>query len=535
MKKTSYILSATLAYAMVTLLSCDSCCKDKKNRQASKQEIRINIVSEPSTLDPRKTRSLNDMNLARNLMEGLMRVNKSGVTSPALAEKYQVSEDMKTYTFKLRESKWSNGTPLTAHDFVYSWKKLLAPDFLSDYAFMLYSIKNATSVKQGLLPPTMLGIEAKDDYTLVVQLEYPVPFFLELVTSPAFFPVSKLTDLADPNWARSPESFISNGPFQILDWRHNDEIVVTKNPYYWDSEMVQLDRISMVMVDPETGLKMFETGEIDWEGSPFSTLPADSIEALKAKSLIQSDPMLGTYWIRTNTSLYPFHNENLRKALAMAIDRKQIIDHVALGGQTPATGIVPVSMGLQSVPYFEDGNQAQAMSMLQVALEEESISADKIPEMTLTYVSDTRSHRIAQAIQDQWKQALGIKVKLEPLEAKIYFSRISKGDFQLACGSWIADFRDPINFLEVFKTKNVGTNNTNWESLDYQKAISASYSSTNENDRLENLKQGEAILMDEMPVIPIFHYTMIHVKNDTLCDVVLTEGGQIDFKWAYVK
>ena len=535
MKKTSLPLTLVVAAAAFFLVSCDCGCKGSKNSSSTKQEISINIAVEPSSLDPRKARSLGDLNLARNLMEGLMRVNKSGITSPALAEKYQVSEDMKTYTFKLRESKWSNGEPLTAHDFVYSWKKTLAPDFLSDYAFMLYSIKNAKSVKQGVLPATMLGVEAQDDYTLVVQLEYPVPFFLELVTSPAFFPVNKTVDMTDPTWTHSPETYVSNGPFQLLEWKHHDQIIATRNPYYWDADVVKLDRISMVMVDADTAMKMFEVDELQWQGSPFSSISVDAIETLSEKKLIHEDPMLGTYWISTNTSLFPFHNDQLRKALAVAIDRQELVDHVVLGGHVPATGIVPASMGLQTTPYFEDGNGSEAYNLLQIALEEENLTLEKLPEMTLTYASDNRNHRIAQAIQDQWKQALGIKIKLEPLEQKVYFSRISKGDYQLACGSWIADFRDPINFLEVFKTKHVGTNGTGWESLDYQKALNDSYFSSTENERRKNLRQSEEILMDEMPVIPIFHYSMLHVENDSLHDVVLTENGQIDFKWAYVK
>ncbi len=519
----------------MAVIGCSTPAKEtKRKRGGTKQEITINIESEPSTIDPRKVRSINDINLVRNLMEGLMRVNQAGITAPAIAEKVQVSEDMKSYTFKLRESKWTNGDPLTAHDFVYAWKKILSPDFLSDYAFMLYPIKNAKSVKQGLLPSTMLGVEAKDDYTLKVDLEFPVPFFLELVTSPAFFPVNKLVDSEDPNWSRSPETYVGNGPFQLVEWRHNDQIIAVRNPSYWESDTVSLERINMVMVDCETGIRMFENGELAWEGSPFSIIPLDSIQDLQAKHLIQTDPMLGTFWIRTNTSLFPLHNPKIRRALALAIDRKEIVDHVSLG-QLPATGIVPLSMGLQTTPYFEDGSQQEAVALLEVALAEDRLSLEKLPELTLTYASDNRCHRVAQAIQDQWVKGLGIRVKLEPLEKKVYFSRLSKGDFQLACGSWIADFRDPINFLEVFKTKSVGTNNTFWESLDYQKAINDSYLATSETERLNALRHGEEILMEEMPVIPIFHYTMLHVKHEKLCDVVLTEGGQIDFKWAYVK
>ena len=189
-------------------------------------------------------------------------------------------------------------------------------------------------------------------------------------------------------------------------------------------------------------------------------------------------------------------------------------------------------MGLQESPYFRDGNREEATTFFQAALKKEHLTLEKLPQITLTYSSDVRSHRIAQVIQDQWQKTLGIQVKLEPLETRIYLDRISKGDFQLACGSWIADFRDPINFLEVFKSKSIGTNNTNWESVDYQKALELSYGAMTPLERKETLKKSEEVLIAEMPVIPIFHYTMFHLKQNRLQDVVLTDSGRIDFKWA---
>lgn len=499
-------------------------CKKKK------QVLHINIVDEPQTLDPRKVRSLNDANLIGLFMEGLMRIQKDGTTAPAVAEKYSVSKDMKSYRFHLKETRWSNGDPVTAHDFVYAWKKVLTPSFLADNAFQLYPIKNAAFVKQGLLPVSMLGVNAIDDYTLAVELDQATPYFLELLTLPAFFPVHQGTDRQTPDWHKNPEMFVSNGPFQMQEWRHNDQITAVKNGNYWDKSAVKLEEITMIMVDAETGLKMFTSGEIDWEGSPFSVIPLDALASLQEKKMIEKHPLLGTYWIRVNTELAPFHTEELRKSLALAINREEIVTHIVEG--VPATGIVPASFGLQDSPYFCDGSDEEAASFFNAALQKEKLTIEKLPEITLTYIADTKNHRIAQIIQDQWYKVLQISINLEPLERKIYFDRISKGDFQLACGSWVADFRDPINFLEVFKSKNIGTNNTNWESLDYQKALEASYTLLAPSERKEALKKSEEILMAEMPVIPIFHYTMLTVKQNRLKDVVLTDAGHIDFKWA---
>jgi oligopeptide transport system substrate-binding protein len=307
-----------------------------------------------------------------------------------------------------------------------------------------------------------------------------------------------------------------------------------KNPLYWDKNAVHLNKIEMLMVDSETGFKLFQGKELDWEGSPYSTLPLDALASLQESNQIKSDPMLGTYWIRTNTALFPFHSPQIRKALALAIDREALVQHVVTNSHIPATGIVPASLGLQTAPYFKDGDASSASALLRCALENEGLSVESLPEITLTYAADTRNHRIAQVIQDQWNTTLGIHIQLEPLEAKTYFDRIAKGDYQLACGSWIADFADPINFLEVFKARNVSANKTNWESLDYQKALEFSYIATNKEERKERLRKSEEILMEEMPVIPIFHMTMLHTQNDHLKDVVLTNSAHIDFKWAYL-
>ena len=531
-------LFAIFTVLSLSLCGCCACKKgDKQQKSAKKvrQEISINIVEDPGTLDPRKVRSLTSFNLLQSLMEGLMRIDQTGAPAPAVAKNYSVSSDNLKYTFSLRETSWSNGEPLTAHDFVYAWKKSLSPEFRSDYAFLLFPLKNAKAIKEGLLPTSMLGVKAEDDYTLSLELECITPFFLDLLTSPIYYPVNAKLDRENPNWGNNVNSIICNGPFSILNWTKSDQMQVVKNEMYWDKESVLLDKINMVMVDVDTGFKMYQNGDLHWDGSPYSKIPEDALASVQQTQQVHTAPGLGTYWIRTNTSMFPLHLEEMRKCLALSIDRESIVENVLCGGQMPATGIVPLSMRLREGPYFQDGDIRSAEELLHVALDQEQMKLEDMPPLTLTYYASTSNHRLAQTIQAQWKQNLGLNVQLEPLEKMVYFDRISRTDFQLACGNWIADVRDPINFLELFKTKNVGTNNTNWESMDYLNAINLSYTQSNPVERKETLAVAEKILMDEMPIIPLFHYTMLHVQNENLKDVVLTESGRIDFKWAYLE
>lgn len=504
-----------------------------KTKKMPRQEIRINILSEPQVLDPRKARALADINLARTFMEGLMRIDQKGNIVPGIAEKYTLSEDMQTYTFSLRESSWSNKEPLTAHDFVYAWKKVLSPDFLSDNAFLLYPIKNAKAIKKGDLPLSMLGVSAKDDYTLIVELEKPIPYFTDLLVLPVFFPVNTHIDRKTPDWHRNAESYVGNGPFMIKSWEHNDNIVAVKNPDYWDAPSVKLEKIAMMMVDSDTGLMMFQNEELDWEGSPFSTISIDALPSMQERNTVKADPLLGTYWIRLNTSLFPLHSQELRKALSHAINREEIVTHV-VGSGIAATSIVPASLGLRESPNFVDGDASDAEMLLTNVLEKEKFSLENFPEITLTYTNNSRNHRVAQSLQDQWKKRLNLHVRLESIEGKVFFDRLSKGDYQMAIGSWVADYRDPLNFLEVFKSKTIGTNNTGWESLDYQKALEESYLATTVEKRKEILGCAEKIITEESPVIPIFQFTMLHVQNEKLVDVLLTDSGYLDFRWAYI-
>ncbi|MCH9617281.1 MAG: Oligopeptide-binding protein OppA [Chlamydiia bacterium] len=512
---------------LLSLFFFSSCGRkgDSKVLHKSTQEITVNISSEPATLDPRKARLLADFNVIRALNDGLFRANKEGITSPAIAKSYTVSEDGKTYTIQLREALWSNGDPVTAHDFIASWKSSLDKDFPSPGASFLFAIKNGEQLKEGLLPASMLGAVADGDYKIIIELEKPLPYFVELLSMPIYFPIHQDSE---------NKEYVGNGPFTIESWAHNDQLVIKKNANYWDRDNVKMETVNMVMVDENTAFNMYQNKALHLVGSPFSKIPSDAITHLRGTDSLKTDPFLGTYWIRTNVNAFPLSNKNFRKSLASSINRKDIVEHVLSGNGEVATGIVPTSFSLQDAPYFQDGAVDVALNSYNKACQELSLSKKNMPSITFTFVGNADNNRIAAALQDGWKKTLGINVLLEPLEYKVYIEKIRSGDYQLAWGSWIADFKDPINFLEVFKTKSVGTNNTGWESPDYISAINETYESKDVPSREKSLIRAETLLLDEMPVIPVYHTTMLHMQNEHLKDIVLTETGNLDFKWAYL-
>jgi oligopeptide transport system substrate-binding protein len=521
----SRLLKVFNVFLLLVLAACGS---QKSNG------LRVNIGAEPYSLDPRKARDLQSQTIAKMFFEGLTRINQKDQAELALAESVIVSQDGKTYTFNLRSAQWSNGDPVTAHDFVYAWKKVLDPEFPTDQSFQLYVIKNAKNAKTAKCRLEEVGIRAVDSKTLQVELDFPVTYFQELVAMPVFFPVHEKNDLQHHNWALGEDSFVCNGPFLLKSWKHSDSLAVVKNQNYWDSINVKLEQIELVMVSEDTELKMYEKQELDWAGSPFTILPINALPQLKKQEALHARPFLGTYFFRINVEKVPFNHPLIRKAFALAVNRKEIIENVTQGEQAVATGLVPAAMGLRSEPYFNDGDVAEAQVMFNQALNDLGLTMDTLPSLTLMYVAGDRNHTIAQAVQQQWRNAFGLTINLEAIERKVYFDKISKRDFELATSSWTADFKDPINFLEVFKYKSGGSNNTAWEHPKYAALLDLALSTPDPQQRLKFLKESEAVLMDEMPIIPVFYYTMLYMMNEQIKDVVLTSLGNIDFKWAYI-
>lgn len=511
------------------LLVCTAC------NQESHDALRLNIGGEPHTLDPRKARDLQSMTLTKMFFDGLTRINPQEIAEPAIAERIDISSDGKIYTFYLRDAMWITGDKVTAHDFAYAWSKVLDPHFPADQAFQMYVIKNAKACKEGKVIFDQVGVKVVDDHTLQVELEHPTPYFLELAALPVYFPISQKVDETHPHWTSDAQTLVGNGPFILKDWKHNDHILAGKNPSYWDTSHVHLKKIDLIMVSEETELKMYERGELDWAGSPLSTLPVGSLKNLKKKGQLHVKPFLATYFFRANIEAEPFQHPLMRKAFAFAVKRSDIVEHVTQGQQLPATGLIPPSLGVQQSPYFKDGDQEAARLAFEDALRAEGLTREILPPISLMYIAGERNHLIAQTVQEQWRAILGVNVQLHAVERKVFYDRISKRNFQLATGSWTADYSDSMNFLEIFKFKGGGSNNTAWENSRYRELLDKALEVNNEEQRKQIFRECESILMQEMPIIPLFHYTLLYVSKQNVKGVVLSHLGGLDFKWASVE
>lgn len=516
-------------FFLFVFIFCFSGCSKKTIE--TKKIVKFNLGDEPHSLDPRIARDPHSQMLVRMFFDGLTRIGPSNTPELSIARCFEVSEDLKTYTFILRKCKWSNGDLVKAGDFVYAWKSLISPDSSSDQGYQLHMIKNASAIREGALPVEKLGVHAIGDDVLVVELEYPVPYFLELVSASFFFPVHEATDRNDSRWAERPESYVSNGPFLFSSWHHHDQISARRNFNYWESKAVDLEGVDFFMVESNTELCLFEKGEIHWSGSPVGVIPADAFKQLREKFEIFSKPKAETAFLRVNTKQKALCDPKIRKALALAIDRRSISENVLRAGQIPAQSFLPPSMQLSENPYFEDGDLTTAKEFFKEAVCG-SFDDFVFKELTLTYIRSERTHLVVQAIQQQWRDAFNIQIHLEGLERKTYLEKIKKGDYQIAFCSWGADFHDPVNFLEVFKYKDQSTNNTGWENATYFSLLEDSNRQLDRSERKKLLLQCEKILMDEMPIIPIFFYSMAYIKDSSLSDVVFSTLGNLDFKWA---
>jgi len=500
---------------------------------SNQQQISVGISSEPQVLDPRLIRDTPSVNVSHMLFEGLMQKNYVGKIVPALASFVEKSQDGTKYTFTLRKSVWSDGTPVTAHDFEYSWKSILNPNFPAPNAYQLYIIKGAQDAKAGKISIDDIAVKAIDDHTLVVELIQPIPYFLELTTTHFYAPVNKKwAEETKKNIFSNPEAIPTNGPFKLSEWNRNSELIVVKNPMYWDSRQVHLDKISLLVVDENTALQMFQRGEIDWVGSPMSMIPSDAISTLKAQGRLMITPADGVHLFRLNTEREPLNNSNLRKALAYSINRRSLVEHVTQANQQPATGIVPLSYGLQHIPYFEDNNVTMAWTHFQDALMEIGVSKDDLRPITLVYTPSERNQKIVQAIQQQWNEALGLTIRLEACESAVFYDRLQEKNYDISIGSWYGDIRDPINFLEVFKYKSSRTNNTQWENSRYISLLDQSSLEANPYARKILLGKAENIIINDMAVIPLYYPTFNHLQEG-IKGVYFSELGYIDFKYAY--
>ncbi|MCM3142768.1 peptide ABC transporter substrate-binding protein [Brevibacillus sp. MER 51] len=501
------------------------------------QILRLNNFTEPLSLHPGLISDVWSSNVIFQTFEGLTRIDDKGVPQPAMAQEIKASDDLLTYTFTIRDNAmWSNGDPVTAHDFENAWKWALDSKNGSQYAYQLFYVKNAEAAFAGKAKPEEIGVKATDDKTLVVQLENPTPFFLELTAFYSYFPLNTKVVKEHPDWAKEAgPAYTSNGPFKLTAWEHKNKLTLTKNEHYWDADAVKLTKIEMNMInDANTELSMLEGGDLDWAGAPTGNLPLDAMPTLKEKGLLVITPKAGTYWYEFNTEQKPFHNKKIRQAFSYAISRKDIVENITQGGELVATAVVPPTMFAENEQgLFTDNDMEKAKQLLAEGMKEEGYaSIDQLPPITLSYNTEEAQTKIAQAVQDMWQKNLGVHVKLENQEWNVYYENVKNGKYQVARMGWTGDFNDPINFLEIFRRKE-GNNHTRWENRQFADLLAASAKEKDAAKRKAILQEAEKILVDEMPVIPFYFKSTVYAQNPKLKGVVISGLGYAQYKWAY--
>ena len=512
-----------------------SSCGKKSHHKNTKHPLRIAFANEARTLDPRLGGEYPTSHLIRMLFDGLMRLDAQGKIAPAVAEWYEVSDDHRAYIFHLRDSYWTDGEPVTAYDFEYAWKKSLNPETLSHGAQNFYFIKNAKLSAEGKISVAEVGVKALDDKTFKVELEYPAPYFLDATSCTLFYPIPKHLAEKDPNWAGAVDSsFVSNGPFRLQKWHRGNRVIVNKNDTYWDQEVVTLEEVQVNFVDDGmTQLYLYEKDEIDWVGAPIEQPHPEARQSLTLDPGYQSLECPSIFWIFVNTESFPLNNVDIRRALSVIIDRQSLVAHIQGGHGIAAGGIISPSFKMENPPHFSLEGKEKAEEVFQRGLKEQGLTVDSFPTLTVRYISTLEHHsRIAQIVQQCWQETFGIKVNLEQAEWPVHFTAVQKGDYQIGLMGWTSYLCDPIYMLQTFKYKKDMVNMSNWENEEYQRLLEASDHEPDPEKRRQLLISAEHVLMEEMPVMPLYFRNMEFAKNPKLVGVNLPPSGEIDFKFA---
>ncbi len=529
-------------FLLIALSLCG--CTNMESAKQKKVSLHLNIYTDPPTLDPRKTFDSVASNTLLFLFDGLTRIGFDNHPHLAIAKDVTISNDQKTYTFHLKNALWSNGDLLTSHDFLFAWQSLLSPSFDSPSAYKLFLIQNAKKIKGGELPLSKLGVEVPDENTLIVHLEYPAPYFLELLSFSVFFPINQKIASLDPNWADGAgPHYVSNGPFTLSSWEYENEIVLKKNPLYWDASVVKIEKVNLAMVgDTLTEYYLFESGELDFAGSPCSNLPIDVLPTLDKEGKLGRTPFSAIYYYKFNTDHFPLQNINIRKGLALSIDRGAIVEHVMQVGHISATSFVPplpnpLFNSEKNLLPISDNDSEKGKKLFNEGLKEEGINLQGFPKLILSFNANREHQRVAEAIQEQWNKKLGIQVTLEQFDWKVFLNKVGKQDYHIARAAWLGEYNDPMAFLTIFKSRGddgLGADNqTGWENPQFTNLLDLANYEKDPIKRAAILVSAEKILMDEMPIIPIYYIEGLYIKSPRLKDVLITSCGAIDFKWAY--
>ncbi|MBT8849701.1 peptide ABC transporter substrate-binding protein [Lactobacillus delbrueckii subsp. bulgaricus] len=537
----TFSVGATVLASAALLAACGS--NSSKESSSSKKTLNWTVASEIPTMDMSKATDGTSFNQLSNTMEGLYRLGKNSKLEKALATSEKVSKDGKTYTYTLRKSKWSDGSELTAKDFVYSWRRTVDPKTASQYSYLFSGIKNADAIVAGKKKPETLGIKAVGKYKLVITLERRMAYFDKLMGFAVFFPQSeKAVTKYGSKYGTASKYMLYNGPFKQTGWTgSNLSWKMVKNPYYWDKKNVKLDTITWsVQKTPSTSYNLYQSNKLDYTG-----LDASQTKQLKNQKGYVTLNQGATFYLQFNIAKNKYlANTNIRKALSLAVDRKGLTSSLG-GNSVPANTLTPtqltdvngedytkrISKSAESF-YPASTNKKEAVKYLNKGLKELGVSKFSFKILS----DDTDSgKKTTEFLQSTFESTFGnkVSVSVQNLPFKTRLSRSTAGNFDIVVSGWSADFADPISFLDLFTSTNP-ENNGKWKNTSYDKLIADSKTTASTSKRWDDLTKAEDILLNNVGVAPLYYNTIAALIRPTVKDVYQNRGTW-NFKDTYIK
>ena len=504
------------------------------------QEMVFVLSNEPDGIDPGVTNNSFASTFLVNCFEGLVTYDATGTVVPGNAESWDISEDGTVYTFHLRDGlKWSDGTDLTAEDYVYALQRVLNPETAGQYVDIVTAyVKNAKEYYAGEATAEELGVKAVDPQTLEITLIQPTSFFIDLLTMWVFDPVQKATIEANGDqWTASPETYVCNGPFKIAEMNMGESMVLEKNENYWDAENVTMEKVTLrYILDTSTALTAYESGEVDG----IRNIPSSDYARLKAENAgIQSVPNYGTVYYNINCEKEPYNNPLVRKALNLAVDRQAIIDNVVQVDAAPAYNFLAPGYVVDGTDITE-GRSDRGLSpnadpeAAKAALAEAGYpDGEGFPTLQLSYYSDDTVKKVVEAMAEMLETNLGIEVEITSNDWAIFYENVQKGNYEVAAMGWSADYTHPMSFLPLLVTDDAN-NNSFYSNPEYDAMVEQIKAETDPAKAVELIKQAEDLVMDEYPFINLYYKANNFLMKDYVKGYYMLSNGNLCFKNASI-